>query len=84
MVKEGHKRASVHTRTKTEAQNRARQIIKNQGGGDLRIKDEKGHFIDSDTVKGPRQGSASARVEGARPKVAGPSRQYHKFSIGPP
>ena len=51
VVKEGHKQVSAHTETKAEAINRARQIVRNQGGGELRIKNEQGRLIDSDTIK---------------------------------
>jgi hypothetical protein len=51
VVKEGHKQASAHTATKAEAIDRARQIVSNQGGGELRIKNERGQLIDSDTIK---------------------------------
>jgi len=61
VVKEGHKQASAHTRTKSEAINRARAIIRNQGGGELRIKNEQGRLIDSDTIKRPRQQKSRAR-----------------------
>jgi hypothetical protein len=52
VVKERHKRPSAHTRTKSEAIKRAREIIRNQGGGELRIKNQQGRLIDSDTIKG--------------------------------
>jgi len=58
VVKESHQRASAHTRTKAEAINRARQIVHNAGGGELRIKNEHGRVIDSDTIK---PGHESAR-----------------------
>src|SRR5438552_16603295 len=51
VVKEGHKQASAHTDTKAEAIDRAREIVRNRGGGELRIKNEQGRLIDSDTVK---------------------------------
>ena len=51
VVKEGHKQVSAHTETKAEAINRARQIVRNQGGGELRIKNEQGRLIESDTIK---------------------------------
>jgi hypothetical protein len=57
-VKERHKQASAHTATKDQAINRARQIIKNQGGGELRIKNERGQLIDSDTIKPGRESRA--------------------------
>jgi hypothetical protein len=55
VVKELHKQVSAHTETKEQAINRARQIIKNAGGGELRIKNERGHLIDSDTIKPGRK-----------------------------
>lgn len=61
VVKEGHQQASAHTATKNEAIQRARQIIRNQGGGELRIKNERGRLIDSDTVKPARESPAGAR-----------------------
>ena len=51
VVKEGHKRVSAHEQRKADAVKVARRIIENQGGGELRIKDEQGQFIDSDTTK---------------------------------
>jgi uncharacterized protein DUF2188 len=58
VVKELHKQASAHTETKQEAINRARQIIRNQGGGELRIKNE-------------RRSTDRQRHDQARPRVAG-------------
>jgi hypothetical protein len=51
VVKERHDRASVVTRTKQEALDRGREIVRNTGGGELRIKDRHGKLIDSDTIK---------------------------------
>jgi uncharacterized protein DUF2188 len=61
VVKEDHQRASAHTGTKREAEDRAREIVRNEGGGEIRIHDKHGKFIDSDTVKGPRRGESPAR-----------------------
>lgn len=61
VVKENHGRASAHTDTKKEAVDRAREIIKNEGGGEIRIANKDGQFIDSDTVKGPKRGESPAR-----------------------
>jgi Uncharacterized protein conserved in bacteria (DUF2188) len=55
VVKELHKQASAHTETKQEAIDRAREIIRNQGGGELRIKNERGQLIESNTVAPSRQ-----------------------------
>ena len=49
VVKENHERASAVTRTKKEAVDRAREIVENIPGGDVRIKKLDGKFGDSDT-----------------------------------
>jgi uncharacterized protein YdaT len=53
VVKEDHERASEHTGTKKEAVDRAREIVNNLGGGEIRMANKDGKFIDSDTVSGP-------------------------------
>jgi hypothetical protein len=45
------KRASAHTNTQADAIQRAKTIVKNQGGGEVRIHDKKGQIRDSDTVR---------------------------------
>jgi uncharacterized protein DUF2188 len=54
VVKEGHERVSLHTDTKAEAVDRAREMIKSEGGGELRIKNEQGRLIESNTVAAGR------------------------------
>ena len=49
VVKEKHERASATTRTKSEAVTRAREIVNNLGGGEVRIKNLDGRLADSDT-----------------------------------
>lgn len=44
------KRASVVTKTQREAETRAKEIVKNRGGGEVRIQNRQGQFRDSDTV----------------------------------
>lgn len=61
VVKEDHKRASAHTDTKREALDRGREIVRNQGGGELRIQNKHGQFIDSDTVNGPKHRESKAK-----------------------
>lgn len=61
VVKEDHRRASAHAPTKAEAVNRGREIVKGQGGGELRIANKEGKLIDSDTVRGPRHGESPAK-----------------------
>ena len=55
IVKELHTRASAHTETKEQAIDRARKIIRNLGGGELRIKNERGQLIESNTVRPGRR-----------------------------
>lgn len=58
VVKEDHERASAHTRTKEQAVNRARTVVENLGGGEVRIQGKRGGFIDSDTTKHGRESRA--------------------------
>lgn len=58
VVKENHQRSSAHLPTKREAINRARQIVANAGGGEVRIQNQQGRLIDSDTI---RPGNESKR-----------------------
>ena len=61
VVKEKHERASAHTDTKKEAVDRAREIVGNLEGGEVRIQNLDRKFGDSDTQKGKRRGESSAR-----------------------
>lgn len=47
----GASRASAHTDTQKEAQDRARDIVRNAGGGEVRIHGRDGKIRDSDTVR---------------------------------
>ena len=44
------KRASAHADTQKAAVDRARQIVKNAGGGEVRIHGRDGQIRDSDTI----------------------------------
>lgn len=48
--KPGAERASAHTDTQSEAVDRAREILRNDGGGEVVIHREDGRIRDSDTV----------------------------------
>ena len=61
VVKEDHQRASAHTDTKKEAVDRAREIVENLGGGEVRQANQKGRFSDSDTTKHGRESRARDR-----------------------
>jgi hypothetical protein len=50
VIKEDHQRSSGHFATKKEALDRGREIVRNAGGGELRIANRQGRFIDSDTI----------------------------------
>ncbi len=50
VVGEHHKRASAVTATQAEAIDRARDIVRGAGGGEVVIKDRKGQVRDSDTI----------------------------------
>lgn len=47
----GADRASSHHQTQREAEQRAKEIVRNLGGGEVRVHDERGRIRDSDTVK---------------------------------
>jgi len=49
-VKGGGKRASAHTDTQAEAIERAKQIVRNQGGGEVSISGRDGKIRAKDTV----------------------------------
>jgi hypothetical protein len=61
VVKEHHERASAHSDRKVDAIDRAREIVGNLGGGEVRIADRRGRFNESDTQRGPRQSESRAR-----------------------
>jgi hypothetical protein len=48
--KPGSPRASVHADTQKEAVSRARDIVRNQGGGEVRIHGRDGKIRDADTI----------------------------------
>jgi Uncharacterized protein conserved in bacteria (DUF2188) len=50
VVKEKHQRASSVQPTQRQAIDRAREIIRSEGGGELVIKDRQGEIRDTDTV----------------------------------
>ena len=50
VVAPGADRASAHTETQAQAEQRAKQIVQNAGGGEVRIHGRNGRIRDSDTV----------------------------------
>jgi hypothetical protein len=51
IVKEGHRRATGHARTKNAAVRDARAIVRKEGGGEVRILNRNGKIVDSDTIR---------------------------------
>jgi hypothetical protein len=60
VIKDGHLRSSVHADTKSAAVARARDIVRNEGGGEVRVMNHAGKVTDSNKV------SARKSVAGAR------------------
>ncbi len=58
IVKEGHRRATGHAKTKQEAITHARQAVRNDGGGELRIVNRAGKLTDSDTIRPAKRRAA--------------------------
>jgi len=50
VTKPGASRASAHYDTQAEAIDRGRQILHNDGGGELRIHNRQGQIRDTDTI----------------------------------
>ncbi len=50
IVKHGHRRATGHAKTKSEAIANARSILRREGGGELRIMNRDGKLTDSNTI----------------------------------
>jgi len=58
IVKEGHRRATGHTKTKHEAIAYARQAVRKDGGGELRIVNRSGKLTESDTIRPAKRRAA--------------------------
>lgn len=54
IVKEGHRRGSIRTKTKSQAIDRAREIVRSEGGGEVRVMNRDGKMTDSDSIAGSR------------------------------
>ena len=73
-MKEDHERASAHTGTKKEAVDRAREIVENVGGAEVRQANKDGRFGDSDTTKPGRESREKGhQVEALRTPPPAPS-----------
>ncbi len=58
IIKEGHRRATGHGKTKQEAITRARQAVRRDGGGELRIVNQAGKLTESNTILPPKSRAA--------------------------
>jgi Uncharacterized protein conserved in bacteria (DUF2188) len=58
IIKEGHRRATGHAKTKTEAITNARKAVRNDGGGELRIVNRSGKLTESDTIRPAKRRAA--------------------------
>jgi hypothetical protein len=59
VVKEGHRQATAHGATKTDAVRAARRLTRHEGGGEIQIMNRTGKIVEADTVPRPRKRSAA-------------------------
>jgi hypothetical protein len=55
VVKEGHRRATAHGATKTDAVKAARKLIRHEGGGEIRIMNRTGKITEADAIPRPKK-----------------------------
>jgi hypothetical protein len=58
IIKEGHRRATGYAKTKQEAVTHARQAVRKDGGGELRIVNRAGKLTESDTIRPTKRRAA--------------------------
>jgi hypothetical protein len=51
VVKEGHVRATAHGATKTDAVQAARQLVSEEGGGEVLVLNQSGKVVEANKVK---------------------------------
>jgi hypothetical protein len=61
IVKEDRRRVSARARTQRDAIKRAKEIVANLGGGEVRVQGQDGRFRQADTVAGPRKKESKPR-----------------------
>jgi hypothetical protein len=59
VVKEGHRRATAHGATKADAVATARKLVRQEGGGEIRIMNRTGKVVDASKVSRPRKHAAA-------------------------
>lgn len=55
VVKEGHRRATAHGATKTDAVKAARELVRQEGGGEIRVLNRTGKVVNESKVSRPRK-----------------------------
>jgi hypothetical protein len=59
VVREGHRRATAHGATKADAVKAARDLTRQEGGGEIRILNRTGKVVDASTVSRRRPQAAA-------------------------
>ncbi len=58
VVKEGHVRATAHGATKRDAMRAARELVRNDGGGEVLVLNRSGKIVEADRVRHSRRVAA--------------------------
>jgi Uncharacterized protein conserved in bacteria (DUF2188) len=61
VLQEGHRRSAVQADTKAEAVKRARDVVRREGGGEVRVMNRMGKIVTADTVTVPRPRRRASR-----------------------
>ncbi len=61
VLREGDRRASVHVDTKERALARARDVVRREGGGEVRLINDAGKIVRSSRVRANSQSSSQRR-----------------------
>jgi Uncharacterized protein conserved in bacteria (DUF2188) len=61
IVKEGHRRATAHAATQEQAVTHARTLTRQEGGGEVRIRDRSGKISEMFVVQGAPARASSGR-----------------------
>ena len=59
VVKEGHLRATAHGATKGAAVRTARELVRQEGGGEVLVLNRTGKIVETDTIKQPQKRAAA-------------------------
>jgi hypothetical protein len=58
VLKEGHIRATAHGATKNDAVRTARELVRNEGGGEVLVLNRSGKILEADKVRRTRRAAA--------------------------